>query len=255
MGSSGGSGSGGGGVPSTGGTFTGEVIAPDFKASGLTGAVSASRYVGATASGAPVTGTFVVGDFIVTQAGAVWVCTTAGSPGTWKPIGGRILDESHADAGPLNSTAETTLASLTLPAGISATGDHLRLIAGGDAMNNTGGAVVPTIRFKIGATTVLTSSGTSMSTNASRRKWSMEMDIFMESTSAQRVEATGMISTAAAGSFPFNTATISGAGYGTAAEATSGALALVLSAQLDVANAAADFICHVSALEFVRKPA
>ena len=52
----------------------------------LTGATQATRYVGATTSGAPATGTFAVGDFVISQAGKVYVCTTAGSPGTWKTI-------------------------------------------------------------------------------------------------------------------------------------------------------------------------
>ena len=50
---------------------------------GLTGATAATRYVGGTTSGAPTTGTFAVGDFVVDQSGTVWVCTTAGTPGTW----------------------------------------------------------------------------------------------------------------------------------------------------------------------------
>ncbi len=51
---------------------------------GLTGAVEATRYVGATTAGAPVTGTFAVGDLVVDRGtGDTWVCTVAGSPGTW----------------------------------------------------------------------------------------------------------------------------------------------------------------------------
>ena len=68
-------------------SFTGELAAPDLKPTGLTGATSASRYVGATASAAPTTGTFVVGDFVIGRNGSVWVCTTAGSPGTWTNVG------------------------------------------------------------------------------------------------------------------------------------------------------------------------
>jgi Major tropism determinant N-terminal domain len=54
----------------------------------LTGATAATRYVGATASGAPVSGTFAVGDFIVDQSGSAWVCTVAGTPGTWVQMTG-----------------------------------------------------------------------------------------------------------------------------------------------------------------------
>lgn len=53
----------------------------------LPGATAATRYVGATTSGAPVSGTFAVGDFLVDQSGSTYVCTTAGTPGTWTKTG------------------------------------------------------------------------------------------------------------------------------------------------------------------------
>ena len=63
---------------------TGNLTAPALIVSGLTGATAASRYVGATTSGAPASGTFAVGDYVIDQGGIVWVCTTAGSPGVWR---------------------------------------------------------------------------------------------------------------------------------------------------------------------------
>lgn len=79
--------------PQTGGSgggnpFNTEVSAPDYKATGLTGAANVSRYVGATTGGAPASGTFQVGDMIVDRTGSLWVCTVAGSPGTWAQVGG-----------------------------------------------------------------------------------------------------------------------------------------------------------------------
>lgn len=65
---------------------TGADTADTFTANGLTGAVAASRYAGATSSGHPITGTFAVGDFVLDHVGALWVCTTAGTPGTWQPL-------------------------------------------------------------------------------------------------------------------------------------------------------------------------
>lgn len=75
---------------------TGSVIAVDgdyygVVAAAKTGATQASRYVGATASGAPVAGTFAVGDFVIAQDGGVFVCTVAGTPGTWVAVGGSGL--------------------------------------------------------------------------------------------------------------------------------------------------------------------
>ncbi|MBV9485821.1 MAG: hypothetical protein JO246_07150 [Frankiaceae bacterium] len=67
--------------------FNAEVEAPDFAAGGLTGATAPSRYVGATASGAPALGTFGIGDFVIDRTGKLWICTVAGSPGTWANAG------------------------------------------------------------------------------------------------------------------------------------------------------------------------
>ena len=50
---------------------------------GATGAASATRYVGGTLSGPPVTGSFSAGDFIVAHDGVTWICTASGSPGSW----------------------------------------------------------------------------------------------------------------------------------------------------------------------------
>ena len=62
---------------------------------GLPGATAASRYAGATASGAPTTGTFAVGDFVVDQTGVMYVCTVAGTPGTWQ-LSGVSVNENIA---------------------------------------------------------------------------------------------------------------------------------------------------------------
>ena len=64
-------------------------------ATGLPGATAASRYAGATASGAPTTGTFAVGDYVVDQTGAMYVCTVAGTPGTWQ-LSGVSVNENIA---------------------------------------------------------------------------------------------------------------------------------------------------------------
>lgn len=64
-----------------------QVIGGAIAPTQVAGAVAATRYVGGTASGAPVAGAFLLGDFVVDQTGAAWVCTAAGSPGTWKELG------------------------------------------------------------------------------------------------------------------------------------------------------------------------
>lgn len=63
--------------------FAGKVTGTNLAVTGLTGAVNPGRFVGVTATGAPTTGTFAVGDYIVTQNGQMFVCVVAGTPGTW----------------------------------------------------------------------------------------------------------------------------------------------------------------------------
>ena len=59
-----------------------------LQVTGMTGATAASRYAGATTSGAPSSGTFATGSWTVDQTGSFWVCTAGGSPGTWAQVGG-----------------------------------------------------------------------------------------------------------------------------------------------------------------------
>lgn len=78
---------------------------------GLTGVTGATRYVGATASGAPASGTFAVGDFSIDQTGALYVCTVAGSPGTWSQVGGSAATPTDgwvSDSATWTRTANTT---------------------------------------------------------------------------------------------------------------------------------------------------
>lgn len=93
---------------------------------GLTGATGATRYVGATASGAPATGAFAVGDFVIDQSGAVYVCTAAGSPGTWTATGGGGIVQAaqvSITSGDL-TTASTTFVDATGVTVTITTGAH-----------------------------------------------------------------------------------------------------------------------------------
>jgi len=91
-------------------------------ATGLPGATAASRYAGATVSGAPTTGTFAVGDFIIDQSGKFYVCTAAGTPGTWGAVGGSsaLTYNSSYIASAVTMTSASTaynITSLSLTAG------------------------------------------------------------------------------------------------------------------------------------------
>ena len=80
----------------------------DITLSGLTGATAAARFVGGTGAGKPITGTFAVGDFVVDQTGSIWVCTAAGSPGTWVQLGGSPASEIGYDQITTSASITTT---------------------------------------------------------------------------------------------------------------------------------------------------
>lgn len=63
--------------------FTDTVMGPTFRPTGFAGSTQASRYVGGTTSGAPASGNYETGDFVVARDGKIWICTAGGSPGTW----------------------------------------------------------------------------------------------------------------------------------------------------------------------------
>ena len=68
-----------------------------LEVSGLTGATGSSpRFVGGTTTGAPASGTFALGDYVVTEDGNIYVCTTAGSPGTWTAVGAGAATDANA---------------------------------------------------------------------------------------------------------------------------------------------------------------
>jgi hypothetical protein len=103
-------------VAKAGDTMTGELALPDLSISGLTGAVQPSRYVGATASGSPTTGTFTQGDVILGRGDATfWLCTASGTPGTWTRIGSeRILAHVESDATQSGITTITDVTAMVL---------------------------------------------------------------------------------------------------------------------------------------------
>ncbi len=107
---------GGGAVASVfGRTGTVVAVAGDYYAvipAALTGATQAFRIAGATTSGAPVTGTFAVGDLVAARDGHLFMCITAGSPGTFVDTGGSVSFATPAIA--LGSSAAAGAASTAI---------------------------------------------------------------------------------------------------------------------------------------------
>ena len=71
---------------------------------GQIGAQAASRYAGATASGAPTVGSFLIGDFVIDQTGVIYICTVAGTPGTWQLSGVSVNENIAGKNGFINGS-------------------------------------------------------------------------------------------------------------------------------------------------------
>lgn len=100
--------------------------AAHYAASGLTGATGPSRYVGGTTGGSPVTGTFAVGDFVIDHAGKFWVCTGAGTPGTWTQSSGNMTNPMISNQDVIVGTTAGSPTRL----GVGANGQVLTVSAG-----------------------------------------------------------------------------------------------------------------------------
>lgn len=120
-----------------------------LEVSGLTGATGSSpRFVGGTTSGAPASGTFALGDYVVTEDGNIYVCTTAGTPGTWTAVGAGAATDSDA----IHDNVAGEISALTLVT--AASGDHVLIedasdsnnkkrVAASDFLAGGGGSTVP----------------------------------------------------------------------------------------------------------------
>jgi hypothetical protein len=138
-------------------TFTGNQTAPAFVSSGLTGATGASRYVGATTSGAPTSGTFAVGDHVIDQSGCVWVCTTAGTPGNWTGSAGKAQTQIFTSSGTWTMPTNATSVMVFLVSGAGGGGSG-GVQASGTAMYGGGGGASGSVGFATFPASLLTSS-------------------------------------------------------------------------------------------------
>lgn len=134
----------GGATVSAGGltVSAGAATVPYLSLTGLSSDVNAgARFVGGIASGAPLGGSYLVGDVVVDRTGKIWICTTAGSPGTWTQVSG---------SGGGGSSGTTTNA-LTIGAGLSGTSSTFNGSAANTISLNVGNANTWTAAQKFNA--------------------------------------------------------------------------------------------------------
>lgn len=108
------------------------------------------RFVGGTTSGAPASGTFRVGDFSIDQSGYMWICTAAGSPGTWiNAASGRELayvEHPASNETTTSDTAEDFATSMSITLGVLPIPVYLRVQAQGSNGTADKGVAVTIVR-------------------------------------------------------------------------------------------------------------
>jgi hypothetical protein len=137
-----------------------------------------------------------------------------------------------------------------------AAGDRILVRAMGTIFNNSGASVTYTQRLKIGATTVATSPANTLSSANNRMSWMVDMEIAIESSTAQRIMALSLRNgTAGSGWRAISTAApFFNLLYNTASENTATDKAIVLSIAMGTASASADCVLEAASLIHARKP-
>lgn len=169
----------------------------------------------------------------------------------------RVLDRVGTDLDIVNTAAETTLYTFTLPGNRLGTDKRMRLTLEGDYLNNSGLASQFTWRVKYGATTMIAIlAGTAVPAGADRRAWKFVVELSnRDATNSQYATVAGGMSLAATpttgvGSLD-TTAALHGVLAGTAAEDSTAAQALAVTVQHDAANANLSMRLRSAVLEAV----
>lgn len=101
---------------------------------GLAGATTPTRIVGGTNGSAPTTGTWNKGDEVTDVTGTKWICTAAGTPGTWTKIKAGSADTatnaSELNGQPASYYANSSQANSSASGTWSPTSGSLNVSAG-----------------------------------------------------------------------------------------------------------------------------
>jgi hypothetical protein len=162
-----------------------------------------------------------------------------------------VLKQTTTQTGPVNTTTETAIFSHTLPTDLAA-GETLVLDIAGEVMNDSGNSHIIEVYVKLGTTTMVFYS-TTQGNSGTKRNFSMRVILYIVGTSSQKCIVTSQMapgSTGTGGAITTSFAVFTFQGYGTAAENTTSAKTLQVTADLAAANA--NFYVYAEAATLTR---
>lgn len=164
------------------------------------------------------------------------------------------LDHKISTTTVVNTTTETDLYSVSIPVGaLSIVGFKLRMKITGDILNNSAGAQTVVLKAYFDDTAMLTTKAISLAQSANRRKMEIEVEVIAETASAQRASGLLHISEPSTDTWATDESSgINATGYGTAAEATTAAKNLKVTATLGAADAAFEITAKMGHVELLR---
>ena len=176
-----------------------------------------------------------------------------GIPDYTFPMASQKVDENSTAISVTNSAAETTIATLAVPALTIRSEGATRLSAAGTVSNSLVAAGTVTFRLKASVTgstsTVLATSGIVCSTSTSSRKWALDEIMFGNDTNVQTHWGGLDVSAASAGTLP--PSTFSSVGYSTSGLAETEIITLRLTAQMSAASTGFSVVRESAVLEAI----
>ena len=163
-----------------------------------------------------------------------------------------VLASSTTQTGPVNTTTPTALFTHTIPANSLVAGDVLRLTMTGTYGNN-GQSVNNTLRIKLGGTNLIASAAYAV-TNASAntRTWTAQVDLYIQSTTAQKASYFGLGANAAVGTLATSVQTgnhpMALLGYGTGTVDLSSDRDLVVECEFSLAHSSVFIYAQAASL-------
>lgn len=176
-----------------------------------------------------------------------------GIPDYTYPVASQKIDENSTAITVINSAAETTVATLVVPALTVRSQGATRLAASGTVTNTTdtgGGVTFKVVASVTGSTaTVLATTAVSCSTSANARKWTLDEIMFGNDTNVQTHWGHFDLSAASTGTLP--PSTFSGVGSSDGALDETEQITLKVTAQMSVGSTGFSVVRESAILEAI----